>query len=261
MAADRVGAAKRRLGQFLRHERLSVTMALAAAQHHSAPKSAGPVTYDALRGQNTAKAGRWRGVLKDPEPQGGTVTVGYVAAPGPLLKVSSMAGGDSVDGTAFRFLVKKVLERQKEQEEEKAKDEKRRRVLEEEEERMLELNRRVSADLPLTWAETEAWRRWILLPPRSRKRKKRRKRRTPRTSSRSLRGRARRRQRQWYFYGYAGYVHFTLCSFVRDKAAWLLDGMDQNDRSLVFVAGCGICSAGSTVLHLALCSFLYSSGL
>ena len=32
--------------------------ALAAAQHHSAPKSAGPVTYDAQRGQNTAEGGR-----------------------------------------------------------------------------------------------------------------------------------------------------------------------------------------------------------
>ena len=42
-------------------------------------------------------------------------TVGYVAAPGPLLEVSSMAGGDSVDGTALRFLVKKALERQKEE--------------------------------------------------------------------------------------------------------------------------------------------------
>ena len=81
-----------------------------------------------------------------------------------------MAGGDSVDGTALRFLVKKALERQKE-EEETAKDEKRRRVLEEaEEERKPELNRRVSADLPLTQAETDAWRWWILLPPRSRKR-------------------------------------------------------------------------------------------
>ena len=56
MAADRVGAAKRRrerrLRQFLRHERLSVALALAAAQHHFAPKSAGPVTYDALRGEH-----------------------------------------------------------------------------------------------------------------------------------------------------------------------------------------------------------------
>ena len=89
-------------------------MALAAAQHHSAPKSAGPVMYDALWGQNTAEPERRPGVLKDPEPQGGAVTVGYVAAPGPLLEVSSMAGGDSVDVTALWFLVKKALERQKE---------------------------------------------------------------------------------------------------------------------------------------------------
>ena len=94
-------------------------MALAAAQHHSAPNSAGLVTYDAQRGQNTAKAGRRPGVLKDPEPQGGAVTVGYVAAPGPLLEVSSMAGGDSVDGTAFRFLVKKALEERREAKEER----------------------------------------------------------------------------------------------------------------------------------------------
>ena len=67
---------------------------------------------------NTAEAGRPPGVLKDPEPQGGAVTVGYVAAPGPLLEMSSMAGGDSIDGTALRFLVKKALERQKEEEEE-----------------------------------------------------------------------------------------------------------------------------------------------
>ena len=64
-----------------------------------------------------------------------------------------------------------------------------------EEERMLELNRQVSADLPLTRAETEAWRRWILLPPRRRKRKKRRK-KLSRTSSNSSCGGVRRRQWQ-----------------------------------------------------------------
>ena len=37
-----------------------------------------------------------------------------------------MAGGDSVDGTALRFLVMKALERQEEEEKEKAKEEKRR---------------------------------------------------------------------------------------------------------------------------------------
>ena len=49
--------------------------------------------------------------------------VGHVAAPGPLFEVSSMAGGDSVDGTALRFLVKKALERQKEEEEKERKEE------------------------------------------------------------------------------------------------------------------------------------------
>ena len=39
-----------------RHEQLSVRMALAAAQHHSAPKCAGPETYVAPRGQTTARA-------------------------------------------------------------------------------------------------------------------------------------------------------------------------------------------------------------
>ena len=51
------------------------------------------------------------------EPQLGAVTVGCVAAPGPLLEVSSMAGGESFDGTALRFLIKKAIERQREEEE------------------------------------------------------------------------------------------------------------------------------------------------
>ena len=39
-----------------RHEQLSVRMALAAAQHHSAPKCAGPEKHEAPRGQTTARA-------------------------------------------------------------------------------------------------------------------------------------------------------------------------------------------------------------
>ena len=108
---------ERRLRQFLRHERLSVAMALAAAQHHSAPKSAGPETYEALRGQNTAKAGRRPGVLKDPEPQGRAGTDGYVAAPVPLLVVASLAGGDEVDATTVSFLLRKALALKEEEEE------------------------------------------------------------------------------------------------------------------------------------------------
>ena len=96
---------------------------------------------------------------------------------------------------------------------------------------MLELNRRVSADLPLTGAETEAWRRWILLPPRQRKRKKRRKRRTPRTSSNSSCGRARRRQRQWHVLGWF-YWYLSPRAVFLSVVAWsqmfgIMAGMDQ----------------------------------
>ena len=69
----------------------------------------GPEKNDGLRAQTTACSGGRPGVLEEPEPQGGAVTVGYVAAPGPLPEVASMAGSDSVDGTALRFLVKKAL--------------------------------------------------------------------------------------------------------------------------------------------------------
>ena len=60
--ADRVaGAAMRRLQRRLRswwrHEQQSIAMALAAAQHHSAQKSAGPVSHNVLRNQNTAREG------------------------------------------------------------------------------------------------------------------------------------------------------------------------------------------------------------
>ena len=105
-----------------------------------------------------------------------------------------MAGGDSVDGTALRFLVKKALDRQKEEEEEEQAKVKRQEE-EKEERRMQRLNAKVSNDIPLTPEEREAWRRWILAYDSSssssgkrRKRKKRRKRRLPKSSSRSSSG-------------------------------------------------------------------------
>ena len=49
---------QRRLRQWLRHERLSVAMALAETSHHSAP-----------RGQTKARAGVRPGVFEDPEPR------------------------------------------------------------------------------------------------------------------------------------------------------------------------------------------------
>ena len=48
---------ERRLRAQWRHEQQTVAMVLAAAQHHSAPKSAGPVSHNVLRNQNTAREG------------------------------------------------------------------------------------------------------------------------------------------------------------------------------------------------------------
>ena len=62
MAARDVGTSarrrrERRLRAQWRHEQQSIAMALAAAQHHSAPKSAGPVLHNVLRNQKTAREG------------------------------------------------------------------------------------------------------------------------------------------------------------------------------------------------------------
>ena len=60
MAERDVGSAlrrrERRLHSWLRHERMTVRMELAAALHHSANKSAGPETNDALRSQKTVNS-------------------------------------------------------------------------------------------------------------------------------------------------------------------------------------------------------------
>ena len=47
---------ERRLRSFLRHERMTVRMELAAALHHSSFRGSGPVTYDAPRSQRTANS-------------------------------------------------------------------------------------------------------------------------------------------------------------------------------------------------------------
>ena len=97
-----------------RHEQLSVRMALAAAQHHSAPKCAGHEMHEALRGQTTARAAG-----KRPAPlaevsgtQEAAVTVDYVAAAGaPSLATPSLAdaAGDAVDAVTVEFLVEWAL--------------------------------------------------------------------------------------------------------------------------------------------------------
>ena len=61
---------ERRLRQFLRHERLTVAMALAENVHHSRQKVEGG-EHDGLRAQKTARAtGARPGVLEEPEPEG-----------------------------------------------------------------------------------------------------------------------------------------------------------------------------------------------
>ena len=101
----------------LRQERQTVAMELAAALHHS--RDVGPGTNDGLRAQTTASSGKRLAPLEEvAEPQVSAVTVGYVAAPGPLFVVASLAGGDEVDSTTVSFLLRENLMLQKIKEEE-----------------------------------------------------------------------------------------------------------------------------------------------
>ena len=115
-ACSAVGSARRRrerrLRAMLRQERQTVAMELAAALHHSCDVGFG--TNDGLRAQTTASAGKRLAPLEEvAEPQVGAVTVGYVAAPGPLLVVASLAGGDEVNATTVSFLLRENLMLQK----------------------------------------------------------------------------------------------------------------------------------------------------
>ena len=78
----------------------------------------GPGTYDGLRAKATASSGERPGVLTEPEAQVGAVTVGFVAAQGPLLSTPLLANsaGDTVDARTVKFLLKAVLQREKEEE-------------------------------------------------------------------------------------------------------------------------------------------------
>ena len=206
-------------------------MALTTAAHHSSEKVAADVKDAGLRAQTMVSTGQRPGVLTEPEPQGGAVTVGYVAAPGPLLVVASLAGGDEVDATTVSHLLKAEEER---------------KVQERKERVMRDIHRKIHANEAVSEAEWAAWRAWHGISSSSsggqkRKRKKRRKRRTPRTSS--LPGRARRRQRQWSacYAGFTGYdaprVMFPF-SVARPKMLRVLAVMDQKDRcSGIYMAG------------------------
>ena len=123
MAARAGGAALRRrarqLRSFLRHERMTVRMALAEALRHSCGvEPSGPNV--ALRGQTTARA-----AVKRPEPLGevsnphvGAVTVGHVAAPRPLLSTQLLAdtAAETVDARTVKYLLQKTLAQKKEEE-------------------------------------------------------------------------------------------------------------------------------------------------
>ena len=110
--AEHAGAAmrrrQRRLRQWLRHERLSVAMALAETNHHAAPRGQTKararegvehVLYEGLRAQKPPLPGKRPGLPPEPEPRGGAVTVGHVAAPVPSLAVPLLASaaGEVVD--------------------------------------------------------------------------------------------------------------------------------------------------------------------
>ena len=133
MVAERVGAAKwrrdRQLRAFRRHELLTVQMELAAALQRSAQRVEGPSEgevhekHDGLRAQKRPLPGtRPAPVAEVAGPQVRADTVGYVAAVRPQLVGHRLKGDDGIDGTAVRFLVRKVLEeKERRQVEEKEK--------------------------------------------------------------------------------------------------------------------------------------------
>ena len=90
-------------------------------------------------------------------PQEAAVTVGYVAAAGPMGCPPRLQGEDGIDDRTTRFLLRANLALKKEEE----KVRRREREEAEYEAGMQELNQRVRADIPLSSAEDAAWRRWI----------------------------------------------------------------------------------------------------
>ena len=108
---DGEGAARRRrqrrLRSWLKHERQSVAMALAEYTHHAsrgqtrarAREGVEHELYEGLRAQKPPLPRKRPGLPPEPEPRGGAVTVGYVAAPAPPLAVPLLASaaGEAVD--------------------------------------------------------------------------------------------------------------------------------------------------------------------
>ena len=113
---------QRRLRSWLRHERQSVAMELAAALHHSRDARS-EVVHVALRGQKTASSGtRPEPPVEVSEPRVVAVTVGYVAAPVPLLSAPMLADAvaDAVDTRTAKYLLRAALKKLDEEERKKA---------------------------------------------------------------------------------------------------------------------------------------------
>ena len=113
---------ERRQRSWLRHEQLSVKMALSAALHHSC--GVRPELHDAPRGPKTDRAveeevrevndaleGQKRpppGERPAPLPEA-AVTVGYVAAEAPSLVVAPVAEHDGLDDATIQYLLQQSL--------------------------------------------------------------------------------------------------------------------------------------------------------
>ena len=153
---------QRRLRSWLRHEQQTVAAVLATVSHHSFPKV--DTAHDGLRALRTVTSTREGvehekhvGLRAQKRPLPG-VRPGSLLDPGPQRSDRtvrpSLAGGGQVDPTTSSFLLRENLKLQKEEEERR-----RKRVEAEYEAHMQELDRRVHADVPLTPAESRAWRK------------------------------------------------------------------------------------------------------
>ena len=136
--------------------------------------------YEGLRAQKPPLPGKRPGLPPEPEPLGGAVTVGYVAAPAPLLAVPLLASaaGEAVDHSTLQFLLKHAIETKKALEEE----ERRRKV----EEAIARLRAKVDAGEPLSASEHAAWYGTSSSSTGKRRKKKEEEEEAPEGSSSSL---------------------------------------------------------------------------
>ena len=220
---------ERRLRSWLRHERMTVAMALAEKLHHSAfrthmPKKEEVEQDQALRGQTKASAregevhekdvasrsqstphpGERPGLPSEPGPQRSDRTVRRSSGDNlPTLALPALAGsaGEVVDSSSLRFLTASALKARREEEEEERKKKEKEKM---EERSAVHVEAAVALERARLLLEQASKRR---------KRKKRRKQRTPRTSSLPSLRRPRRRPRRWHAPGWFSSVFLlALCS-------------------------------------------------